>query len=317
MNHYPHHIGDFNNGTRHLTRTERSIYRDLIELYYDTESPLTSDMDALSRRIIARSEEERSALAAILAEFFQLRDGLYFNARCEEELSKYQSFAENGKLGAAKRWNKVAISQTIAPPSFGYKPNDSPPIISPLATRTRTNNQNHTTPLPPAGDGGESGVVEVEEADPVQPHHSELSKEADDFNRFWNAYPDHRRNKMVTTQREWLAMRHQRPAIEFLLSALGNHVASEDWSRDGGKFVPSALNWITEQAWHERKAPAKKSASVITSKAKPLPRVDATEAEAWLSETYPAKAGLPFSQWPQNIQAEFIELSNQLTTQAA
>ena len=29
MNFYQHHIGDFNNATRHLTRLERSIYRDL------------------------------------------------------------------------------------------------------------------------------------------------------------------------------------------------------------------------------------------------------------------------------------------------
>lgn len=27
MNHYPHHIGDFNNATRHLTLIEDAIYR--------------------------------------------------------------------------------------------------------------------------------------------------------------------------------------------------------------------------------------------------------------------------------------------------
>ena len=30
MNYYPHHIGDFDYATRHLTRVERSIYRVLI-----------------------------------------------------------------------------------------------------------------------------------------------------------------------------------------------------------------------------------------------------------------------------------------------
>jgi len=47
MNYYPHHIGDFNSATRHLTRIERSVYRDLIELYYDTEAPLSRDVDKL------------------------------------------------------------------------------------------------------------------------------------------------------------------------------------------------------------------------------------------------------------------------------
>lgn len=52
MNFYPHHIGDFNNATRHLTRVERSVYRDLIELYYDTECPLNNDLEKLFRRAL-------------------------------------------------------------------------------------------------------------------------------------------------------------------------------------------------------------------------------------------------------------------------
>ena len=47
MNFYKKHIGDFNNATRHLTRVERSLYSDAIELYYDTESVLTSDIKKL------------------------------------------------------------------------------------------------------------------------------------------------------------------------------------------------------------------------------------------------------------------------------
>ena len=47
MKHYPHHIRDFNQATRHLTRIERSVYRDLMDLYYDTELPLMLDKAAL------------------------------------------------------------------------------------------------------------------------------------------------------------------------------------------------------------------------------------------------------------------------------
>ncbi|MGE8450704.1 MAG: DUF1376 domain-containing protein, partial [Pseudomonadales bacterium] len=38
MNHYPHHIGDFNTATRHLSRLERAIYRDMRDMYCDTEA---------------------------------------------------------------------------------------------------------------------------------------------------------------------------------------------------------------------------------------------------------------------------------------
>ena len=83
MNHYPHHIGDFNNATRHLTRVERSLYRDLLELYYDTEQPLNSDPVKLARRVIAVTEEERSALAVVLEEFFELQADGWHNDRCD------------------------------------------------------------------------------------------------------------------------------------------------------------------------------------------------------------------------------------------
>ena len=107
MNHYPHHIGDFNNATRHLTRVERSLYRDLLELYYDTEQPLNSDPVKLARRVIAVTEEERVALSVVLEEFFVLQDDGWHNARCDAEIAKYQGQIEQasraGKASAAKR----------------------------------------------------------------------------------------------------------------------------------------------------------------------------------------------------------------------
>ena len=91
MNHYPHHIGDFNAATRHLTRIERSLYRDAIEMYYDREVALESDFERLCRRLLATTEEERDALAFILAEFFVLVGDEYINDRCEEELLAYRN----------------------------------------------------------------------------------------------------------------------------------------------------------------------------------------------------------------------------------
>lgn len=92
MNLYLRHIGDFNNATRHLTRVERSVYSDAIELYYDTEQPLQCvDIAALERRLLCRSDDEKGALKAILAEFFVLTDAGYTHARCDAEIAKYRA----------------------------------------------------------------------------------------------------------------------------------------------------------------------------------------------------------------------------------
>lgn len=119
MHYYPHNIPDFNNGTRHLTRVERSVYRDAIEMYYDTESPLPSDdFDRLARLLLCRSEEEKGALQLVLDDFFELRDGAYHHERCDSEIEKYRSSieakAKAGKASAnARRRKKEEQNETL------------------------------------------------------------------------------------------------------------------------------------------------------------------------------------------------------------
>ncbi len=111
MKHYPHHIGDFDKATRHLTRIERSIYRDLIDLYYDTEQRLTLDRAALCRKVIANSNEESTAVEQVLNEFFTETPTGWYHDRCEEEITAYQANTSQkalaGKASAeAKRLKK-------------------------------------------------------------------------------------------------------------------------------------------------------------------------------------------------------------------
>ena len=110
MHHYQHHIGDFNNATRHLTRVERSVYRDLIELYYDTEQPLIGDENTLMKKVLAHSEEEKEAVCNVLNEFFILSGGNFHHDRCDDEIVKYKASssarARAGKASAEARREK-------------------------------------------------------------------------------------------------------------------------------------------------------------------------------------------------------------------
>ena len=111
MKHYPHHIGDFDKATRHLSRLERSVYRDLIDLYYDTEQRLTLDMAALCRRVLARSNEEATAVQQVLNEFFTETQTGWYHDRCEAEIEAYHANTSQkalaGKASAeAKRLKK-------------------------------------------------------------------------------------------------------------------------------------------------------------------------------------------------------------------
>lgn len=111
MHYYPHNIPDFNNATRHLTRVERSVYRDAIEHYYDTEQPLPGgDFDRLARLLLCSTKEEKDALQYVLSEFFDLSEGQYYHRRCESEIEKYRlnstAKAKAGRASAEARKNK-------------------------------------------------------------------------------------------------------------------------------------------------------------------------------------------------------------------
>lgn len=105
MRYYQHHIGDFNNATRHLTRVERSIYRDLIEFYYDIEYQLPLDISEICRKILAT--DEATTVERMLNEFFTKTPDGWYHDRCELEIEKYllsnNQKSEAGRASAAKR----------------------------------------------------------------------------------------------------------------------------------------------------------------------------------------------------------------------
>lgn len=105
MKYYPHHISDFNNATRHLTRLERGIYRDLIDLYYETEQQLTDDLPALCRRILAN--ECSTDVERVLNEFFTKTPNGWYHTRCEETIDAYKANSSQkavaGRASAEKK----------------------------------------------------------------------------------------------------------------------------------------------------------------------------------------------------------------------
>lgn len=140
MNYYSHHIGDFDRATRHLSRIERSVYLDLIFVYYDTESPLTLDVGALCRKIVARTEEEKAAVLAILDEFFHETPSGWFHDRCEEELDAYRKSKSQasaaGKASAAARAERRAAAMG-SPTGVERRGNENPTTVErPLNDRS-------------------------------------------------------------------------------------------------------------------------------------------------------------------------------------
>lgn len=103
MNYYERHIGDYLKDTAHLSLMEHGVYTRLMDVYYTREGGIPA-ADA-ARLIGARSKEERAALSAVLGEFFELRDGLHMQDRCEREIQRYQGKQAKAKASADARWS--------------------------------------------------------------------------------------------------------------------------------------------------------------------------------------------------------------------
>jgi uncharacterized protein YdaU (DUF1376 family) len=144
LNYYPHHIGDYDSHTAHLTWSEDLAYRRLICLYYRTEKPLARKIDDVCRLIRAQGGQEKKAVAQVLNEFFELTDEGWCNARCDEEIFKAQAKAErNREVGKKGGRPKKQETKTVDI--------DNPEItqmvseINPNVTLPITNNQKPIT----------------------------------------------------------------------------------------------------------------------------------------------------------------------------
>jgi len=117
--------------TLHLTPGEDLAYRRLLDMYYDTEAPIPSNIPLVSRRLRMASE----IVESVLNEFFDLTDEGYKNYRADGEIADYHKFLEkqkaNGRLGGR--------------PKKGKKPIGNPAITQAEPKKSLNNKQQTTT----------------------------------------------------------------------------------------------------------------------------------------------------------------------------
>ena len=114
MHFYMFNPADFNNSARHLTLPERAIYRDLIDMYYNTEQAIdASDMDSLARRLLCTTPEYRASLEYILAEYFTKRGKRHHHHRIDKEIKNYKHANSNGKRNADGNAVTLPVTQGV------------------------------------------------------------------------------------------------------------------------------------------------------------------------------------------------------------
>ena len=252
MNHYPHHIGDFDSETLHLTFVERALYRELRDLYFKTERALMTDVQKLARRVRATTEELRAALDGLLEEFFVLQDDGWHNDYCDVQIAAYRQKQE--QQSAAGKASGVARSKSkdpaekgsagsgssrtrVMPPLDECQPDGATPVERPLNDRSTNQNQNQNqnqtnTPQPPAGGEGDGLAIA-----------SELQ----------SYFPEQRRTRLADVARmvDDLVAAGKVSAQDLLTAAAKQ---SATLGKDDGKACPAVIRWLRESRWLDTQA---------------------------------------------------------------
>ena len=75
------------------------------------------------------------------------------------------------------------------------------------------------------------------------------STSVDAFGVFWKAYP--KKVGKAAALRSW---KRSKPDLQAVLDALKPQVASKQWTKDGGQFIPNPATWINQGRWDDEVA---------------------------------------------------------------
>lgn len=174
----PLYVSDYLADTPHLSTAENGAYMLLIMTYWQRGKPLPVDDKKLAR-IARATPEEWAVLREEVMDLFTLDEGVYRHKRIDDELEKAA-----GKIEQAKRAGKASAASR-------YKRNGN--ARSTDVQREGQRNGNHTE-LDTDTEGNSKELPTRKPARKTYP---------DDFEAFWQAYPDRQGTSKAEAASEW------------------------------------------------------------------------------------------------------------------
>jgi uncharacterized protein YdaU (DUF1376 family) len=219
VNYYERHLGDYARDTAHLTMLEHGAYGLLLDRYYATEHGIPADQAHRIAR--ARTRDERSAVDAVLTEFFTLCDGIWTHGRVRREIEKAQTkikaARENGLRGGRPKQNPQRTDEKPTgffvgssletqekalqtPDTIHQKEKYPPPSGAPLADARP---KSRGLRLPPGWSPGDDGLAFAEGQGL---RNGMAAKELDRFRDYWAAQPGQKgiKTDWSATWRNWV-----------------------------------------------------------------------------------------------------------------
>jgi hypothetical protein len=91
---------------------------------------------------------------------------------------------------------------------------------------------------------GLQGASNVHQCEPVE-HSVSVYLSSSEFDEFWKKYP--RKRAKADARKAWKKLRHV--DLKTIMVALEAAIASDEWRRDSGQFIPYPTTWLNGERW--------------------------------------------------------------------
>jgi uncharacterized protein YdaU (DUF1376 family) len=249
MHYYKRNIGDYAKRAGRLSLLQHGVYTQLLDACYEREA-FPTEQEAIDW-VWASSTEEIEAVRFVLRRLFKEEEGRFVHDEVLNNLATYHAHGEaNRVIALAREAKKRAAKQhekarTVHEPcEVEHEPCTNrakkAPNHKPINQEPRTNNQN-TPPLPPDG-----GVAGLQNKKPEKPK-SEESEAG--FEKFWQVWPkSDRKQAKGLCLKAWKKAGAERHAAD-ILAHIEACKRSENWSKEGGQFIPAPLVYLNQKRW--------------------------------------------------------------------
>ena len=242
MHYYSRNIGDYHRDAGFLTPLQHGFYTLLMDWYFAQEKPIP---DATAHMIARGTREE---VEQLLTMFFTREGDVWRHKRIDKEIATYHARGdlsrENGKKGGR-------------PPGSGKKKTQPKPGDNPAGTK----------PVSKAKKKATAGLGENINVPPG-------------LQRFLDAYPKGKRNKLAEVVKVW-----ERDELEDFADVIVKDVERRkvehwQWVKDGGQFVPGASVYLNQKRWNDDVQPIPHGAGRRES----VEAANAAKAESWANK---------------------------------
>ena len=156
---------------------------------------------------------------------YVVRVGEYPLGKCGVNIDQVNEVHDIGERGSCDMVNHIH-------PNLSIEPIKEPITSSAIASAEELFNQSKKDPVRTGKDVARRDEFSYTE----------------DFTAFWTAYPRHVGKGKAFA--EWKRIKG-RPPVEEIIQAVRKQQRSEQWTKDGGQFIPHPSTWLHQRRWED------------------------------------------------------------------